>query len=979
MADEVRIDKLSIEIETNSGEAAKQIDALGASLKKIKGISPAKEFTEGTGNLKKTTEEVSKSVSGIKSKFAAIAKASKSVFSTIVSGTKKASSSLLQLAGAPFKKLSNAFKGITGKFKNFFTMFKKRLMYRFINSIISAIQDGFKTGLENVYQYSKLINGPLASSLDRITTAFLYFKNSIGAAVAPLVNMLAPAIDYVIDKAVELLNTVNQLFARLSGASTWTKAIRYPKEYAAAADDAKKANEDLKKTILGFDQLNVLQDNSKSDSSKSKENDDYSKMFEEVELANKKGVFSDLFSVFKKAWDNEGQNTIDAIKHAFESVRELIDSIKKSFKEVWENGTGQQTVETVLKIFQNIFNTIGNIADRLKTAWDGDGAGTRIVQGLWDILNSILGTIEKITKSTEEWAATLDFSPLLTAIDGFLQSLKPVIDDIGDVCKWIWDNIIEPITKWAVEEVLPAAIDVLSGALDVLHSVLEKVQPALDWLWDNILKPIAEWTGDLFVKALQEIADLLEDISNLINGETSFKDFIDGLTPVQTAIVAIGTALGIVIGVLAAVGAAMAVASAATAVFGAVMAVITSPIFLVVAAIAAVIAIAILVVKHWDDIKEAGKKAWEAIKKAWEKAGEWFDKNILTPIKDFFKKAWDKISTTASDCWEAIKKFFQPAIDWFSKLFGSVWQTIKDVFHNVEVIAKGCWEIIKVIWGVVKDWFNKNVVQPVGNFFKKMWDGIKTAAQTAWNGIRTLFAPAFNWFNNSIVQPLTRVFTTLWDTFKRKASDAWDGVKQVFSRVATFFHDTFSNAWQGIVRVFSTGGQIFHDIKEGVLSGFKWVVNQLINGINNVVAVPFRGINSVLSWLKNISIAGLTPFSGITEINIPQIPTLAQGGMVNAGTMFIAGEAGAEVVANIGNRTGVMNTDEMSQSVQQGILNATGSLASAIASALIRANGQGGTAPTVEVTVKADSETLYKTVKKGEKYYNNRYHVVVGV
>ena len=572
MADEVRIDKLSIEIETNSGEAAKQIDALSASLKKIKGISPAKEFTEGTGNLKKTTEEISESVSGIKSKFAAIAKASKSVFSTIVSGAKKASSGLLQLAGAPFKKLSNAFKGITGKFNNFFMMFKKRLMYRFINSIISAIQDGFKTGLENVYQYSKLINGPLASSLDRITTAFLYFKNSIGAAVAPLVNMLAPAIDYVIDRAVELLNTVNQLFARLSGASTWTKAIRYPKEYAAAADDAKKANEDLKKTILGFDQLNVLQDNSKSDSSSSKESDDYSKMFEEVELANKKGVFSDLFSVFKKAWDNEGQNTIDAIKHAFKSVRELIDSIKKSFKEVWENGTGQQTVETVLKIFQNIFNTIGNIADRLKTAWDGDGAGTRIVQGLWDILNSILGTIEKITKSTEEWAKTLDFSPLLTAIGTLLEKLKPVIDDIGGVCKWIWDNIIEPITKWAVEEVLPAAIDVLSGALEVLHSVLEKVKPALDWLWDNILKPIAEWTGDLFVEALREIADLLKKISDLISGKTTFKEFIDSLSFAQTLILAIGTALGIVVGVLATVGAAMAVASAATAAFGAVMA-----------------------------------------------------------------------------------------------------------------------------------------------------------------------------------------------------------------------------------------------------------------------------------------------------------------------------------------------------------------------------------------------------------------------
>ena len=97
----------------------------------------------------------------------------------------------------------------------------------------------------------------------------------------------------------------------------------------------------------------------------------------------------------------------------------------------------------------------------------------------------------------------------------------------------------------------------------------------------------------------------------------------------------------------------------------------------------------------------------------------------------------------------------------------------------------------------------------------------------------------------------------------------------------------------------------------------------------------------------------------------------------NNGTMFIAGEAGAEVVANIGNRTGVMNTDQMQKSVEQGILNATGSIANAVAAAVAK-SGQNGIAPTVEVTVKADSETLYKTVKKGEKYFNNRYHVVVG-
>ena len=38
--------------------------------------------------------------------------------------------------------------------------------------------------------------------------------------------------------------------------------------------------------------------------------------------------------------------------------------------------------------------------------------------------------------------------------------------------------------------------------------------------------------------------------------------------------------------------------------------------------------------------------------------------------------------------------------------------------------------------------------------------------------------------------------------------------------------------------------------------------------------------------------------------------------------------------------------------------------------------GGNGGSPTVEVTVKADSETLYRTVRRGEQKYNRRYSVV---
>jgi hypothetical protein len=140
--------------------------------------------------------------------------------------------------------------------------------------------------------------------------------------------------------------------------------------------------------------------------------------------------------------------------------------------------------------------------------------------------------------------------------------------------------------------------------------------------------------------------------------------------------------------------------------------------------------------------------------------------------------------------------------------------------------------------------------------------------------------------------------------------------------VATFFHNTFKAAWEGIVKIFSVAGSIFVDIKNGIVSAFKKIVNGLIGGLNKVISVPFNGINTALSTIRNISIMGLSPFSGLRSISVPSIPYLASGGIVDAGQLFVAREAGPELVANAGRKTAVMNNDQIVESVSQGVYRA---------------------------------------------------------
>lgn len=239
-----------------------------------------------------------------------------------------------------------------------------------------------------------------------------------------------------------------------------------------------------------------------------------------------------------------------------------------------------------------------------------------------------------------------------------------------------------------------------------------------------------------------------------------------------------------------------------------------------------------------------------AIVQHWDTISAWFEESF-SKLGEFFSGVWNSISGAASKCWNAIVGFFSPAINWFKNLFGEIKQTASDIFYNIGVIVKGCWQIVMKI-----------------------------------------LEPVTNWINEKIIQPVTSFFTTLWRGFTDKAKVAWEGVKIVFSSVASFFKSTFQTAWQGIIKVFSAAGQIFTKIKDGIVSAFKKVVNGLITGLNKVVAVPFNGINSALDRIRNVNIMGISPFSGLRSIHVPQVPYLEQGGYLtkNNPTLAVVGD-----------------------------------------------------------------------------------------
>ena len=197
--------------------------------------------------------------------------------------------------------------------------------------------------------------------------------------------------------------------------------------------------------------------------------------------------------------------------------------------------------------------------------------------------------------------------------------------------------------------------------------------------------------------------------------------------------------------------------------------------------------------------------------------------------------------------------------------------------------------------GQIWDSIHDNLVVPASDKLAEMWEGVKKGAKGAWKGMKTVFKNAGDWYGTNVGKPIKDKFSGVWKKLKSGAADAWEGIKTAFSSVSDWFKDTFSEAWQKVKDVFSTGGEIFSGITEGITAAFKTVVNAIIRGINTVISQPFSAINDMLQTLRDFSIAGVNPFSGLPWIDTPQIPELARGGIVN-GRSFIAGEDGAEAI-----------------------------------------------------------------------------------
>ncbi|SPX97091.1 probable minor tail protein [Lactiplantibacillus plantarum subsp. plantarum] len=236
-------------------------------------------------------------------------------------------------------------------------------------------------------------------------------------------------------------------------------------------------------------------------------------------VTNLVGLIGDIAKAFDNAWNhgNTGTKLIQLILNALNAVVKVLNNIAVAFRNAWNSGAGEKIASNLYKIFTNIFNTVSALGGQFDKAWQHGGVGTSIFKTLLGMVNDILGALNDMTGATVKWASKLNFTPLLQSIDGLLKAIRPVVKDVWDGLDWGYQNILLPLAKYTITNLIPTFFDALAAALKLLHRIIQASQPAFKWIWDSFLEPLAKWTGGVIVGMLKKLADALGGISSWVD------------------------------------------------------------------------------------------------------------------------------------------------------------------------------------------------------------------------------------------------------------------------------------------------------------------------------------------------------------------------------------------------------------------------------------------------------------------------------
>lgn len=719
-------------------------------------------------------------------------------------------------------------------------------------------------------------------------------KSAVAKSVEPMKNLTTQAKDMASKSA----SSVSQMKAQMKG---YSNSIQ---ETAKQQDYLRTKIEDLKDLLAKADMGFEVGDTMKIEADIERLENRLRKLQSQGQNTGKE--ISSAFDKIKAKIKSAGTH-IASLGSKFKATLSSSKGLGKSFTSTFNNGI--KSIKRFAMGLLSVRTAVSMVSKAMQSYLSYDTQLSNSIQNCWNVLGSLLAPILEFVISLFSKAVSYvnAFVEALTGINLVARANKKALDSQAKSTKKLSD------TQSSLDEFHTVSTDTGSGndnkPITVEPVDMDKLDFLFDWidkakkLLATLFEPIKEaWDnkGKAFIDSLKNAFEGIKSLGIAVFSSI-FEVWTNGTgQKIVENILEMWTNVFNIVGALSqALANAWNNAGNGTAIIQAI-----ADIFIGIQDIVNSIANSLLNWVMSDNFQSALNVVLGILADLFGYAQEimaWvvtMYETYLAPVVDKVLDCISRIIIAIGSVWEFLKPIIdtiidvimnvlEPVIDGLCGIIGGIIDALSGVMDFITGVFTGDWS---KAWEGLKT-FLGGIIDAVASLFTGLFNTIGAIFKGAWDIIVSIWSVVSTWFNNAVIKPLANLFNGIWNTMKNGAQNAWNGIKNIFSSVATFFKNIFGNAWNGVKNIFSSGGRIFSGIKDGIFNAFRSVVNTLIAGINKVVSIPFNAINGALKTVRDISFLGIEPFKGLIKlVNVPQIPSLETGGVLDKETIVRVAE-----------------------------------------------------------------------------------------
>nr|DAG26338.1 MAG TPA: minor tail protein [Bacteriophage sp.] len=842
------------------------------------------------------------------------------------------------------------------------------VLYSTVFQLISTIQSAFTEGMQSLAQYSQSVNANISSMM----SALMQLRNAFAAAFEPILSVVAPYLATFISWLARAINMLGQFIAALTGKGYAVQAKKVQMDYAKSlqktaggAGKAAKALKEMQDYTLGFDELHIIDKPSDSGSPDDGDSNDAgdllpTDMFETVEIDSKiKGLADRIKEAFKTGdfyslGADLGQKIQDALGSIdWDAIYEKADKFGTGLASFLNGLISPETFSVLGATIAGALNTALHFLDSFGTKFDWSNFGLSIATGI----NTFFSTFDFVlaADTANKW------------INGILTTLIKAVQGTD------WTMIGEKIGTFIKE------IDFVTILSNIGTLILEAISAALK-AWNGFVDVAPIESTIIAAVALLKFTGLGASIAKAIAAQIAGSEIVTGI---GTAIAGLGPKIaGFILSPWGlAIGAAILAVFMTIKHWDEIkefLAKLWDGIKKTVVEVWDSIKnffkttwdeIVSYYPEKWGELKTATSELWESVKttisEKWTAIKNFFTETIPQIVSDIVEwfsglpgKIGEKISTLVSSIlptwgdsistWisSSIPEKIKMIIDLFKGIPQGVYNAVTSMGRTIEKIGKWMWEGIKkgllslvpsgvkeVVSGILSGTKSAAEIHSPSKLFKRevgaylgagIVEGMEESVKGAGSVIDEIVDKVSGGGSLAPVVSVEAPDISQWDATWATLRENFAVLKEDIISSMNTFYSTISNMTTNFGTV--SKAQItayLLKVYDNIYNTFD-AIRQTLQQVSDEVT---RMLNQMVSDAN--SLAGLTgkKYDYVGGYTMQQaqrfdIEMFANGGFPRSGELFVAREAGAEMVGSIGGKAAVANNDQIERAIFNAVLTA---------------------------------------------------------